>query len=125
MPTSRAAGAALTKTRSRRTPVSAVALPPVPTELLSSAFLELAPDALVVTDAAGHILLANHQTEALFGYARPDLLGQTVELLLPNGSMRGINSIEPSMWRIRIRAQWGLAWSWWGDARMAASSPLR
>ncbi len=52
--------------------------------VLSQAFLELAPDAMLVADAAGHILQANHQTEVLFGYPRAALLGRTVELLVPD-----------------------------------------
>ena len=47
------------------------------------AIVELAPDATVVADRDGRITLVNRQTEALFGYARHDLLGQPMELLLP------------------------------------------
>lgn len=50
---------------------------------LPQALLELAPDAIVVADPMGQILLVNHQTEVLFGYTRADMLGQPVELLLP------------------------------------------
>jgi PAS domain S-box-containing protein len=46
-------------------------------------FLEFAPDAIVGVGRSGHILLANAQTEALFGYARDELLGQAVEVLVP------------------------------------------
>lgn len=45
--------------------------------------VESAPDAMVVVDGAGRILLANRQTEALFGYAREQLTGQPIELLVP------------------------------------------
>jgi PAS domain S-box-containing protein len=47
------------------------------------ALLELAPDAIVITDPEGRIELINAQTEALFGYRREELIGQTVEILLP------------------------------------------
>jgi PAS domain S-box-containing protein len=47
------------------------------------ALVELAPDALIITDMQGHVLLVNHQTEVLFGYARTTLLGQPIERLLP------------------------------------------
>ena len=46
-------------------------------------FLEAAPDAVVVTDTAGRIALVNSQTERLFGYPRNALVGQPVEMLVP------------------------------------------
>ena len=45
--------------------------------------LEAAPDAMVVVGSEGRILFVNACTEILFGYAREDLLGQGVELLVP------------------------------------------
>lgn len=51
--------------------------------LLSQAFLELAPDAMLVINTAGQIVQLNHQTEVIFGYSRPELLGQSIERLLP------------------------------------------
>ena len=47
------------------------------------AIVQLAPDATVVVDNRGRIRLVNHQTEQLFGYTAEELLGQYVELLLP------------------------------------------
>ena len=45
--------------------------------------LEWLPDAIVIADADGRIVLVNRQTEELFGYDRNDLLGHPVEILLP------------------------------------------
>jgi PAS domain S-box-containing protein len=45
--------------------------------------LESAPDAMVIVDNGGRIVLINAQTERLFGYGREELLGQSVEMLMP------------------------------------------
>jgi PAS domain S-box-containing protein len=46
--------------------------------------LESTPDAIIMANETGRIVLANSQAEALFGYDRGELLGQLVELLLPS-----------------------------------------
>lgn len=46
--------------------------------------LEAAPDAIIEVDREGRILLLNLVTEKLFGYKREELLGQPVEILVPD-----------------------------------------
>ena len=48
-----------------------------------SGFLEGMPDALVIINQNGNIVLVNCQTEVLFGYDRSELLGKQVEYLMP------------------------------------------
>jgi len=45
--------------------------------------LDSAPDAIIIVDRDGRIVLVNSQTQKLFGYTRAEMLGQTMEMLLP------------------------------------------
>lgn len=45
--------------------------------------VEASPNAMIMVDRAGVILLINTQAERLFGYSRDELLGQKIELLVP------------------------------------------
>jgi PAS domain S-box-containing protein len=45
--------------------------------------VEAAPNAMVMADSTGQIILVNSQTEKLFGYSREELLGQPVDILVP------------------------------------------
>ena len=52
-------------------------------ETLFRSLLEAAPDAVVIIERDGRILLTNAELERLFGYARAELVGQSVDMLVP------------------------------------------
>ncbi len=52
--------------------------------------VEASPSGILMVDESGHILLANRETERLFGYQREELLGQVVEVLVP-GRLRDLH----------------------------------
>ena len=45
--------------------------------------VDACPNCMMMTNSAGRIVLANAEAERLFGYRRDELIGQTIELLLP------------------------------------------
>jgi len=57
--------------------------------------VDASPDAIVVTNSTGKIILVNLQTEELFGYSRYEILGKNVDSLLPERyrSRHGINRL--------------------------------
>jgi PAS domain S-box-containing protein len=46
--------------------------------------LESAPDGMIVVDGDGQIVIVNSQTERIFGYDREELIGQEIEVLVPD-----------------------------------------
>ena len=48
--------------------------------------MEAAPDAMICVEPDGRIALVNAQTERMFGYRRAELIGQPVEILIPDGA---------------------------------------
>jgi PAS domain S-box-containing protein len=52
-------------------------------EALAKAVLDSATEGIILIDAAGHILLVNPSASRMFGYAADALLGQSLEILLP------------------------------------------
>jgi PAS domain S-box-containing protein len=47
------------------------------------ALLDAAPDGIVVCDAQGVLVLVNGEAERMFGYGRDELVGQSIDLLIP------------------------------------------
>jgi PAS domain S-box-containing protein len=58
--------------------------------------LEAAPDAMIVVNEAGKIVLLNLQAEKQFGYSRDELLGQRVTNVIPEGFAERL--VGPTDW---------------------------
>lgn len=52
-------------------------------DLRLPALLEEAPDGIIIIDQEGHFLKANARVVEIFGYSRAELVGRTLEMLLP------------------------------------------
>src|SRR3979409_2575845 len=53
-------------------------------DLPFSEIVDAAPDGVIVLDHEGRIVLANAETERMFGYTRDELIGTRVDLLVPD-----------------------------------------
>jgi len=58
---------------------------PSESEEWSRLVMEAAPTGMIMVDSGGRIVLANAQVEKLFGYLRRELIGQPVDMLVPEG----------------------------------------
>jgi PAS domain S-box-containing protein len=70
----------------------------VRTERRFRELLEAAPDAIIEIDRDGRIVLLNLVTEKMFGYSREELLGKTVEVLVPEGVRAGHVRFREGYW---------------------------
>jgi rsbT co-antagonist protein RsbR len=68
-------------------------------EVMFRGLLEAAPDAVVITDADGRIVMVNRQVEDMFGHRREDLVGQDVEVLVPQRFRQGHPALRDSFFR--------------------------
>jgi len=73
-------------------------------DAIVGALVDAAPDGLVMADEQGRVLLVNRKLEQLFGYDRAELLGQQVEMLLPDG-LRSAHRAHRTRFRAEPRAR--------------------
>jgi PAS domain S-box-containing protein len=86
--------------------------------------LEAAPDAIVVATSEGRIVVVNIQAEKIFGYRREELLGQAVELLVPErfrGQHPGHRQAFASQGKVRPM---GIGLELYGRRRDGAEFPV-
>ena len=83
--------------------------------------VEAAPNAMLVANAEGKINLANAQVEAVFGYARQELVGHSVEMLIPEDFVLKHPAIATVTLPISRRGRWGLG----GNSTDGAKTAVR
>jgi PAS domain S-box-containing protein len=86
--------------------------------------LEAAPDAIIEVDRAGRILLLNLATEKLFGYSREELLGQPVEVLVPDALRPGHSQHRTDYWDHPATRPMGSGLALYGRRKDGANIPV-
>ena len=84
------------------------AIPPA----LACGALDASPDAVLIIDTFSIIWYANRQVYALFGYAREDIIGEGIDILMPNVSMRGLGGARDLVGRRRDGSEFPAEISW-------------
>jgi PAS domain S-box-containing protein len=94
-----------------------------PPDLARSA-LDAAPDAMIIIDAAGLIRFTNRQVAALFGYGHDEIIGEPIEVLLPERfRARHIGHRERYSSNVRVRPM-GVGLELFGRRRNGTEFPV-
>lgn len=86
--------------------------------------LEAAPDGIIEVDREGHILTLNMVTQTMFGYRREELLGQPVEMLVPEGVRKPHAGHRDQYWRHPVTRPMGSGLSLYGQRKDGSSFPV-
>jgi PAS domain S-box-containing protein len=86
--------------------------------------LEAAPDAILEVDRDGRICLLNLVAEKLFGYTREELLGQPVEMLVPDALRGGHAQHRADYWAHPVTRPMGSALQLHGRRKDGSSVPV-
>jgi PAS domain S-box-containing protein len=86
--------------------------------------LEAAPDGMVIVDEHGRIGLANAQAQKVFGYTEAELLGQGVEILVPQAQRRTHAEHRRGYFRDARTRPMGAGLDLWGVRKDGAMFPV-
>ncbi|MDO9268484.1 MAG: PAS domain S-box protein [Methylobacter sp.] len=93
-------------------------------EVRFQVLLESAPDAIVMADKEGRIVLVNAQTELWFGYSRDELLGQPVELLIPERLHTDHRKYRQTYWENPLVRPMGVGCDLYGRRKDGSEFPV-
>jgi len=85
--------------------------------------VESCPSGMVMTDNAGIIVLVNTETERLFGYQRVELIGQKMEILVPERLRDGYVQRRAALARNPLPVRFGEGWNLFGRRRDGSEFP--
>jgi protein-histidine pros-kinase len=86
--------------------------------------LESTPDGMIISNPAGHIVLANSETERLFGYGRGELLGQPVDILLPSRLRGNLLDHRSPIFVLRPSRSMGAGMELYGERKDGTEFPV-
>jgi two-component system sensor histidine kinase/response regulator len=93
-------------------------------EHLLNAVIEGSPYAKILVNAAGKIVLVNAQTEALFGYTRAELLGESIERLVPERFRHGHPALRSHFTDAPVAREMGAGRDLYGLRKDASEMPI-
>jgi two-component system sensor kinase FixL len=86
--------------------------------------VEAAPNAMVIVDGEGLITLVNAKTEQVFGYARAELLGRPVEMLVPERFRRQHPGLRAAFFRNPLARPMGAGRDLYGRKQNGSEFPI-
>ena len=86
--------------------------------------LDATPDAMVVADAEGVITMVNRQAETLLGYSREELIGQQVEILVPERFRAGHPALRREFTRSPQTRSMGTSRALWALTKDGREIPI-
>lgn len=93
-------------------------------EQLLAAVIEGSPFAKVLIDTRGRIALVNAQAEALFGYTRAEMLGRSIEMLVPERFRVGHPELRDSFGTAPVARPMGAGRDLYGRTKDGAEVPI-